>query len=220
MTFDGYPAETLPFLTALPTRNPAWFKANKKSYEAAVVAPTKALVVELGELLREMSPDIEAQPKTNGSIAPINNDLCFSPDAAPYKDHVPLRFWEGTPKKAAPMLMVRISPDGIGFATGIVPIDVRRWREVIDSAMGSELAAAITTLAQTKKAEVVGEGLKKVPAHYGVDYPRADLLRHKVLQVRWQQPVPASLATPVFADWCNRQLEPAVKVHRLLAEVF
>jgi uncharacterized protein (DUF2461 family) len=110
MTFTGYPAETVPFLTAFPTRDPAWFKANKKSYEAAVVEPTKALVIELGELLRAHSPDIEVQPKTNGSIAPINNDLRFSPDASPYKGHIMLRFWEGTPKKTASTLMVRISP--------------------------------------------------------------------------------------------------------------
>ena len=67
-------------------------------------------MIELGELPRSHSPDIEAQPKNNGSTAPINNDLGFSPDASPYKDHIMLRFWEGTPKKTAPMLMVRISP--------------------------------------------------------------------------------------------------------------
>jgi uncharacterized protein (TIGR02453 family) len=216
MTFTGYPAETLPFLAELARRDPAWFKANKKIYEAVVVMPTKALVVELGELLRAHSPDIEAQPKTNGSIAPINNDLRFSPDASPYKDHIMLRFWEGTPKKTAPTLMVRMSPDGIGFATGVVPADVGQWRELIDSARGAELAAGVAALAKTKKAEVVGEGLKKVPAPYPADHPRADLLRHKMLQVRWQQRVPASLTKPAFADWCAKQLEPAIAIHRLL----
>jgi uncharacterized protein (TIGR02453 family) len=220
MTFSGYTDESIAFLEALPGRDPDWFKANKASYESAVVLPTKAFVAAFGERLREDLPDIEAQPKTNGSIAPINNDLRFTPDASPYKDHVMLRFWQGAPKKTAPTLMVRLAPSGVGFAAGIIPSDVGRWREVIDSAVGAELADAVASLATAKKAEVVGEGLKNVPAPYAKDHPRGHLLRHKMLQVRWEQPLPKNVTKPAFVDWCAKQLEPAVPLHRLLVEAF
>lgn len=220
MSFAGYPKESMPFLAALPDKDPDWFKANKAAYEAAVVKPTKAFVVDLGDRLRELGAGVEAQPKTNGSIAPINNDLRFNPDAAPYKDHVMLRFWEGSPKKTAPMLMVRVAPDGIGFASGIVPGDVGRWRDVVDGPGGQPLADAIAELAEATSADVVGEALKKVPSPYAPDHPRGQLLRHKMLQVRWIQPVPTAINAADFVDWCADELGQAVPLHRRLVEEF
>lgn len=220
MTFPGYDREALDFLEALPTRNPDWFKANKADYQRLIVEPTKALVVDLGEQLQASAPNIEAQPKTNGSIAPINNDLRFNPDGSPYKDHLMLRFWEGAPKKTAPTLMLRFGADGAGFATGFMPDDVNRWREVIAGDSGAELAAAIDKLAKAKKADVVGQELKKVPAPYPADHPRADLLRHKALQIRWLEPLPASATKPAFVGWVARRLEAAMPVHRALVDAF
>ena len=220
MTFPGYDHEALDFLGALPSRDPEWFKANKADYQRLLVEPTKALVVELGEHLQASAPGLEAQPKTNGSIAPINNDLRFNPDAAPYKDHLMLRFWEGAAKKTAPTLMVHIGTDRVGFATGLMPADVNRWREVIASDDGDALATAIAKLAKAKKADVVGQELKKVPAPYAADHPRADLLRHKALQIRWIEAMPASVAKPAFVGWVARRLEAAMPVHRALVDAF
>jgi uncharacterized protein (TIGR02453 family) len=220
MTFRGYTPRALDFLGSLPKRDPEWFKANKADYQQLIVEPTKALVVDLGEHLQNIAPDIEAQPKTNGSIAPINNDLRFNPDAAPYKDHLMLRFWEGAPKKTAPTLMVHIGTDRVGFATAVIPADVNRWRELIDSDDGEALAAAVGKLAKAKKAEVIGQELKKVPAPYDAGHPRADLLRHKALQVRWIEPMPASVAKPAFVGWVGRRLEAAMPVHRALVDAF
>lgn len=220
MTFPGYTTEALEFLAALPERDPDWFKANKADYQRLIVEPTKELVVDLGEQLAAHSPGIEAQPKTNGSIAPINNDLRFNPDAPPYKDHLMLRFWEGPTKKTAPMLMVHISPSRVGFASGIMPPDVAAWREVIDGDAGAEIAAAVAGLAKATKADVVGPALKKVPAPYDADHPRADLLRHKALQVRWIEPAPASIAKPSFVGWVTRRLERALPLHQALVGAF
>lgn len=218
MAFDGYSDDSIGFLAALPSRDPDWFKANKKDYERLIVAPTKALVVELGEQLREHVPDIAAEPKTNGSIAPINNDLRFSPDKSPYKDNLMLRLWEGSPKKTAPTLFVRIAPDGVGFASGVIPADLDRWRAAVAGDSGVELADGIAATVKATKAEVVGQELKRVPAPYDADHPRGDLLRHKMLQVRWLKPVPKAVTKPTFAGWCADQLEAALPVHRWLVD--
>ena len=218
MAFEGYDDESMGFLAALPSRDPDWFKANKKEYERLVVAPTKALVVELGDRLREHVPDIVAEPKTNGSIAPINNDLRFSPDKAPYKDHLLLRFWEGSPKKTAPTLFVRLAPDGVGFATGVVPAQLDGWRTTVAGDAGADLAEAIADATRATRAEVVGQELKRVPAPYDADHPRGDLLRHKMLQVRWMKPLPKTVTRPGFAGWCAGQLELALPIHRWLVE--
>lgn len=218
MDFAGYSADLIPFLEALPGKDPAWFKANKSTYDEVVVKPTKALVVEMGDILRVELPDIAAVPRTNGSIAPINNDLRFSPDKTPYKDHLLLRFWEGETKKSAPTLFVRIASEGIGFAAGVVPSDVERWRSAIASPAGAEFDSLVVGLTKSLGADVVGQELKRVPAPYAADHDRGELLRHKMIQVRWQQAVPACITDGSFSDWCVEQLQPAVPLHRWLVQ--
>ncbi|MGI9607620.1 MAG: DUF2461 family protein [Acidimicrobiales bacterium] len=219
--FTGFPKTGLDFLTTLGTKNKMWFDDNRTVYDADVVAPAKAFVSAMGDALGDrISTGIEAQPKTNGSIAPINNDVRFNPDASPYKDHLMFRFWEGANKKTAPMLMVRLHPeDGVGFASGMMIGDLDRWRTAIDED-GEPFAADLADLVQATKAEVVGEGLKRVPKPYAEDHPRGDLLRHKGFQVRWQEKVPKSVSTSSFADWCAMRLEKTADIHHWLVAHF
>lgn len=195
--FDGFQPAATEFLATLGTKKSDWFKAHKKDYERLVVAPSKAFVTALGaEISSSISSDIDFAPRTNGSMAPINNDLRFAPGKSPYKDHLLFRFWEGPNKKTAATLFVRVAPSGIGFATGAAFDDVGRWRDAVASDRGAELASAIDTLVRSTKADVVGEVLKRVPAPHAADHPRANLLRHKMIQVRWQEKERASLARP------------------------
>lgn len=218
--FDGFPEEGLRFLQRLGTENKAWFDANRPTYESAVVAPTKAFVSAMGERLAEsFAPAITAQPKTNGSIAPINNDLRFSPEKSPYKDHLLLKFWEGEDKKIAPTLHIRLSADDVGFATGAMFPDVERWRDLVaDDRTGEELATALASLSGKRGPDlhVAGEGYKRVPKPFDEDHPRADLLKHKWLQARWSEPLPESARSAAFVDHCAARLEECAPVHRWL----
>lgn len=216
-TFRGFPDGFVPFLEELGRADKAWFGANKARYQELVTDPLKAFVVAIGQRLREdVAPGIRAEPKTNGSIAPITNDLRFSPDRNPYKDHVLLRFWEGGSRKTSPTLFLRLGPDGVGYATGAPIVDVERWRELIDDdATGAELADALAVLGRRRDLDVDGVGYKRVPKPYDPDHPRADLLRHKMgLQARWLEPAPASLAKPGFVDHCAKRLVACAPVHR------
>ncbi|MCP4224618.1 MAG: DUF2461 domain-containing protein [Actinomycetia bacterium] len=216
--FEGFSAGGLEFLHELGTQDKAWFDANRRTYDTTIVAPTKAFVATIGERLATgMAPGITAQPKTNGSISPINNDLRFSPDKSPYKDHLLLRFWEGDNKKTAPTLMVRISAEEIGFATGTALPDLDRWRHLIDDDdTGTELANALTELGQGRTLDIAGQGYKRVPKPYAEDHPRADLLRHKMFQARWAEPLPSSANDPGLVDYCIEQLEQCADIHHWL----
>ncbi len=218
--FAGFPADGLEFLRELGHRDKAWFDQNRPPYEELVVQPTKAFVSAIGERLAAgFAPAIVAQPKTNGSIAPINNDLRFNPDRSPYKDHLLLRFWEGADKKTAPTLFIRIGADDVGFATGSALPSIETWRErVADDHTGAALADAIRALARGRALDVAGQAYKRVPKPYPEDHPRADLLRHKgVFQARWSEPAPAAVHKPSFVDWCMRRLDACADVHRWLA---
>ncbi|MFT7474582.1 MAG: hypothetical protein ACI81L_001507 [Verrucomicrobiales bacterium] len=80
------------------------------------------------------------------------------------------------------------------------------------------IANDLGALVKTVKADVAGEGLKKVPKPYDEDHPRGDLLRHKNFQVRWSKKTPKSITTPKFADWCAGELERTSKIHHWLVE--
>lgn len=214
--FEGFPKAGLNFLTELGANDKAWFDEHRTIYEASVVKPAKAFVTAFGEALRaDISDAIEAQPKTNGSIAPINNDLRFSPDRNPYKDHLLLKFWEGENKKQAPTLWVRISEHDVGFASGAPFGSSERWRELVDGPEGEDLAAILSRLGRKRSLDVAGQEYKKVPRPYPDDHPRADLLRHKNgIQARWPEPAPASITKPSFVDWCMRRLNACADLHR------
>ena len=157
MAFTGFSASGLSFLTALGDQDRDWFQAHKKQYDAEVAQPAKDFVDAMSALLQEhVSPLVVGQPKTNGSIAPINNDLRFNPDAAPYKDHLLLKWWEGGDKKTAPTLWVRLSEEQVGFASGIALGDVDRWRASVGGDDGAALAAALSTLGDRFDIDVAG----------------------------------------------------------------
>jgi uncharacterized protein (TIGR02453 family) len=216
--FTGFEPRAFQFLKDLSTHNSQWFKAHKPEYQALIVEPSKAFVSALGlELAKSISAAIIAEPKTNGSLAPINNDLRFAPDSPPYKDHLLIKFWEGPAKKTAATLYVRVSGDGIGFATGAVFAEVNAWRKAVASTRGILFASELAKLVSTSKAEVAGQALKRVPSPYPQDHPRAELLRHKMIQVRWQEPLPAVIGKPDFVKWCAKHLQRCAPIHRWLA---
>ena len=214
--FSGFPAQGLEFLAELGRSDKAWFTEHRKTYDRHVVAPTKAFVETIGSRLSAaISPTISAQPKTNGSIAPINNDLRFSPDKPPYKDHLLLRFWDGPDKKTAPSLMIRIAQDEIGFSSGAAITDNTRWRELIDdNTNGQALVAALDALGDIPDLDVADDRLKNVPTPYPADHPRSDLLRNRgIFHVRWPEPTPPTIHTTDFVDHCTERLEQCRDLH-------
>jgi len=222
MTFAGFGADGLALLAALPTRDKDWFAAHKAEYNEQLLEPAKGFAAAMIEALQDdVSPGIEGAPKVNGSISPINNDLRFSPDKPPYKDHYLFKWWEGPEKKTAPTLWVRLTADEVGLATGAMfsPAALERWRSAVAAdETGARLADAVAELVSKKKADIVGAELKRVPKPYEQDHPRGDLLRHKWLQIRWLEPTPSSIGSAAFVDWCSDRLVAAGAVHRWLVD--
>lgn len=220
--FGGFTESGLELLAQLPSFDRDRFKSERPQYERELLDPAKAFVVAVGDLLQaDVSPDLNAEPKVNGSLSPINNDLRFNPDRPPYKDHLLFNFWEGTPKKLAPTLRIRLTPTLAGFATGAIfdKAGLQRWREGLAGAKGSEFAARSERLAEATGADVAGQELKKVPAPYPSDHPRGELLRFKSYQLRWQEDLPPSVHEAGFAGWCVDRLERAAPLHHWLVDL-
>lgn len=217
MRISAFDEQGLDLLRRLPSMSVAEFRNHKKVYQDRLATPAKAFVSSIVPILRAtISPGIGGIARTNGSIAPINNDLRFTPNKPPYKDHLLFRFWEGPTKKTAPTLFIRIAPDSIGFAAGATFGKVQRWRESVDAA-GSELVAALQLLGANRPIDVVGESLKRVPAPYDSTHEHAGLLRHKTFQVRWSDTT-IDPTGPALTDIVARELSQATQVHSWLVK--
>ena len=218
--FSGFSSDALGLLEALPLGDPDWYAEHKPEVTAKLIDPARLLVEDLGTRLRaDLSPGIEAQPKVNRSISPLNEDLRFAPNKPPYRDYLMVNCWDGAPKKFAPTVRVRIHPEGIGFGGGAAfdKDGLQRWREAVaDDRAGTALEAALAPLWKLPGADIAGQALKRVPAPYEAEHPRADLLKHKMIQARWQEPVPAEFEDAAFVDWCLERLLRFEALHHWL----
>ena len=214
MSFAGFDPDAIALLDRLPAMTVDEYAARKAELTAGVTKPGAALIAAVADRL---DADLTVMPRS--SVSPLHRDLRFAPDgAARYKDHLLLTTWEGADKKTSPMFWVRVDATQVGFASGIgfTPAVRERWRETVGGVAGAVLAADLDDLTRERSAEVVGDQVKKVPAPFDADHPRADLLRHTGLQVRFIEELPASAGTPEFADWCTDRLAALFPVHRWL----
>lgn len=217
--FRGFP-EGLGVLDTIAASDKEGFAARRAEWEATVFEPARCLVLAVGEVLqREISTGIAAVPKVNGSLSPINRDLRFATDRSrPYKDHLLLNFWEGTPKSSAPTLRVRVAARDVGFAAGAAfgREQLERWRSAVSGQSGSELLRALDDVGRDHTLTTSEPELTRVPAGFEAPQERAQLLRHKTFQVRFLEPAPKLSAQGAFADWVAQGLLALAQVHRWL----
>lgn len=199
--FDGFPDDATKLLAELPGFTRDDYARWKAEVQAALLNAAKAYVVAMVRALREVfGPGIDGSPKVNGSISPLTNDLRFAPEGTPpYRDHLLVWFWDGPSKKTSPRLAMRltVTDAGFGIGMGFDAEQLERWRVAVAAdTTGAPLAEVIERLAHAHHATAVGQELKRVPAPFGADHRRGDLLRHKAFQVRWTEPVPSALGRP------------------------
>ncbi len=215
MSFDGFDPAAVALLDQLPAMSGDEYAAHKQRLAMGVTKPGGELITGVAVAL---DADLTVIPRS--SVSPLHRDLRFAPaGAARYKDHLLLTTWEGADKKTSPVFWIRVDADRVGFASGIgfSPAVRERWRAVVGSSAGADLATMLDRLVRDRTAEVAGEQLKKVPVPFDVDHQRADLLRRTGFQVRFTDGLPGSIDSPEFVDWCVERLQALLPVHRWLA---
>ena len=214
MSFNGFNPTAVALLADLPDMSADEYGGHKMMLANGLTKPGVALISEIADRL---DADLTMVPRS--SVSPLHRDLRFAPEgAARYKDHLLLTTWEGADKKTSPMFWIRIDAERVGFASGIgfSPPVRERWRAAIGGETGADLAATLVSLSAGRGAEVAGDQVKKVPTPFESDHPRADLLRRTGFQVRFIEPLPQSIESHEFADWCADRLDALLPVHRWL----
>ncbi|MGX9354918.1 TIGR02453 family protein [Roseobacteraceae bacterium S113] len=168
------------FLADLARNNTRdWFTAHKSTYDTALKAPAKALLdvmsVPVGKLMG-------GPPRTK--LFRPHRDLRFSKDKTPYTTHLHMSWGN---EKTGLAFFLGIAPDYVTAGAGWMAFQgahLAAWREGVGAPEGAQLHAAI----QNAKARLGAPELKRVPAPYDADHPRAELLRRKSL-VLWDDTI-------------------------------
>ncbi len=100
--------------------NKEWFENNRYRYDEFILNPSRAFVVEFGEHLQALVPNIKAIPKINASLFRIFRDVRLSKDKTPLKSRIGIVFWRGSGKRLqSASFYLHFSPDELLFASGI-----------------------------------------------------------------------------------------------------
>ena len=162
-SFTGFSSQALRFLRDLKKNNDrAWFAPRKELYERELLAPLRALTLDVASALRKAKLPIDIDPSRVGFR--IHRDVRFSHDKSPYKTnlgtYLPYRGRRGAPGG----LYIHIAPKASFVAAAFYQLDkepLRRWRE--------EMAA------EPRAFQAVVRGLEKSGAH--LDEPEDVLKR-------------------------------------------
>jgi uncharacterized protein (TIGR02453 family) len=210
--FEGFSKGTSAFLADLAAHNDrAWFAENRARYEAELLERQRLFVDAVGGAFAGLDPRVQCVPSVDRSIFRINRDTRFSHDKSPYKTHSDLWFWIGNDRKTAPGYFMRIHPAGLWVGCGahrLEPGQLARLRgAIVAPASGGELQALLGSLA-TDGYEVGEATLKRVPAGFSADAPRAELLRYTVVHaIKKFEPAPVEFESAAFVPWCMGRFE-------------
>jgi uncharacterized protein (TIGR02453 family) len=222
--FTGFPSTTLTLLRELTEHNEkTWFDAHRADYERDYLQPALAFIAAMDGPLRELHPDVHAEPRVNGSLFRVDRDVRFSTDKRPYKDHLDLFFWVGEGRsRERPGFFRRLRADRLLLGAGMHAFDpgaLEAYRSaVLADAKASALESAIVA-ARSGGAAVEGSPARKVPAGVDPGHPRSELLRYTALHASSEEPVPASLTTPAFVDHCVGRFRPLAPLLAWIADL-
>ena len=166
-----FPKRTLVFLNKLSkNNNREWFEANRDVYNSVFLEPCVRFVVEMGDKLQDVDPEIVAIPKIDKSIFRLHRDVRFSKDKTPYKTNAGLYFWNGKMKKMdASGFYFHLEPKLFGVGLGIYmfhPHLLKKYRDVVSNPSSAKELHKIVRDLEKKHYSIGGKKYKKTPKGY------------------------------------------------------
>ncbi|NJO37267.1 MAG: DUF2461 domain-containing protein [Rhizobiales bacterium] len=208
-SFAGFSPAAIKFLGDLrANNNRAWFATHKVAYEHEIKLPAEAFCSAMSNMLAELTGRPHA-----ARIFRIHRDVRFSKDKTPYNAHLHIAFTPEGKAAAPPLWFFGLDPDKLSLGTGLFAFDkdgLDRFRQRIDGPEGEEIVALLGEL-QASGVRLCEPDLKRVPAGFAQDHPRADLLCRKSLAAWIDVDDPSAACRPDLIATCRAafvQLRP------------
>jgi len=181
---SNFPKDTVAFLKRLAkNNNREWFSTNRNNYDKYFLETAIQFVVEMGEKLQKISPQIQAIPKIDKSIFRIYRDVRFSKNKEPYKTNMGLYFWEGPGEKMEGSgFYFHLEPKRFAIGGGMYMFSKEHLKKYRDTVSDPEKGKALDSIVKkiTKKGicTVNGKHYKKTPRGYDPNSKYADYLMY------------------------------------------
>lgn len=208
--FQGFNRDTVSFFQELEANNErGWFEANRERYQREVVQPAQAFVLAMGEPLRTVYPDLQADPRPNGagSIFRIYRDTRFSRDKRPYKTNLGIFFWHGWQgKQGRPGYYVHLEASTLALYCGLYEFSSQQLleyrRAVADPRRGARLLEAIARIKAAGPYTLGGHHYKRIPRGFEVPPERAELICFNTIYTMLESPIPPEFWSSRLVDYC------------------
>lgn len=223
--FSGFPRECVKFFNHLKhNNNKPWFQEHKDDFVEYVMAPSRDFVVDMGEMLKHISPGVHADPRVDKSIFRIYRDIRFSKDKSPYKTHLAMWFWEGNrPRMECSGYYLHLEPPNLMLGVGIYRFPREMMRAYRDSVVhpkhGSELVRAIQDVSRCEKYSIGGRHYKRMPREYDPQHENAELLLYNGLHLGFETEIPEIFYTADLVDYCYEVYKEMFPIHKWLVEM-
>jgi len=118
--------DTLDYLREVKEKNSKeWFHENKDRYNESLLSPLKELVIQLTDLMLEIDPDFQVEPRVDRTISRQHRDTRFSKDKSLYKNNAWVTFKKkGQSNLDYPAFFFEISPDSFFYGMGFYSASV------------------------------------------------------------------------------------------------
>ena len=170
--FAGFDPDAFVFYAELEhNQTKAWWLDNKARYDARVRGPAELLAHELDDEFGNLK------------IFRPYNDVRFSADKRPYKEHLGIV----SADMSASAYYLQLSSAGLMIAGGLYQPtreQLARFREIVDdNRLVGDLEATLDELGESQFAISTDDAVATAPRGFSVDHPHIDLLRLRRLAV-------------------------------------
>ena len=136
MVFNGFSQKGIKFLKELEQNNTkVWFEDNRYIWEEEIRKINENFVIDMGETLQILNPQINFMPKVGKSLFKIYRDVRFSKDKTPLKSKIGIIFYSGnTHRMQSSSYYMHYTKDSYFIATGIrnfKPELLKHYREYL-----------------------------------------------------------------------------------------
>lgn len=186
--------DAISFYEALKqNNNKEWFAENRHIYDTKVIPQAKEYIIDMGQKLKSIVPDINYAPKIDGSIFRIHKDARINKGKAPFKTHLGLIFWTGNARLLNPCFYLHIEPPfyytGVGMAKFEQDV-LLSYRALVNNKKYTATLNDIKNTAEKNYYNINGDKLKNVPKGIEAINETAEFfLKYKYIYISDEMPI-------------------------------
>lgn len=186
--------DAISFYEALKqNNNKEWFAENRYIYDTKVIPQAKEYIIDMGQKLKSIVPNINYAPKIDGSIFRIHKDARINKGKAPFKTHLGIIFWTGNARLLNPCFYLHIEPPfyytGVGMAKFEQDV-LLSYRALVNNKKYTATLNDIKNTAEKNYYNINGDKLKNVPKGIEAINETAEFfLKYKYIYISDEMPI-------------------------------